>query len=74
MPIYEYTCSQCGSDFELLVREGTVIECPECGSKKAAKKMSAFSAQSGSSNDAPPPCFGGGCDLGKCGSGRCGLD
>jgi len=30
MPIYEYRCSFCGKDFELLVRSDTVPACPHC--------------------------------------------
>jgi len=30
MPIYEYHCTACGKDFELLVRSGTTLACPEC--------------------------------------------
>lgn len=75
MPIYEYACAACGAEFELLVRDGTVIACPSCESKKVEKKFSAFAAHAGGGGDAPP-CLGSGpgCDLGKCGSGRCGLD
>lgn len=72
MPIYEYVCKKCGHGYELLVRSDTVIACPECGSKQAEKQFSVFAAASGGGDDAPP-CFGDGCDLGKCGSGRCGI-
>jgi putative FmdB family regulatory protein len=30
MPIFEYTCKSCGSQFELLVLKTTVPACPEC--------------------------------------------
>ena len=42
MPIYEYTCSDCGHTFERLqlLQEGPVATCPECGSA-AEKVMSA---------------------------------
>lgn len=42
MPIYEYTCAQCHSDFELLVRTSTVPECPNCHSTALEKKLSVF--------------------------------
>jgi len=53
MPIYEYTCGKCGEDFEALVpRPSAKAPCPECGSKKVSKRMSApggFSMGGGSS-------------------------
>jgi putative FmdB family regulatory protein len=46
MPIYEFHCSACRHDSELLVRsadwEGT--ECPHCGSTKLSKKFSVFAS------------------------------
>ena len=30
MPIYEYTCRQCGHQFERLVRGNRTPACPEC--------------------------------------------
>lgn len=75
MPIYEFVCSKCGDAFELLMRSDTRVVCPACGSRKAKKQMSAFSAHSGGTPDTPA-CFRGdsGCNLGKCGSGSCGLE
>ncbi|MDZ4865207.1 MAG: zinc ribbon domain-containing protein, partial [Gemmatimonadota bacterium] len=40
MPIYEYHCAKCASDFELLVRGETVIACPDCESRKVERLMS----------------------------------
>jgi putative FmdB family regulatory protein len=42
MPIYEYTCSQCGKDFEKLVYGSQSVECPACSSEKVVKKLSLF--------------------------------
>ncbi|MDE1950258.1 MAG: tRNA-dihydrouridine synthase, partial [Burkholderiales bacterium] len=42
MPIYEYACRDCGSDFEALVRSDTVVECPRCHSVQLEKKLSVF--------------------------------
>jgi len=56
MPIYEFHCKECGKESEILVRstnwEGT--QCPHCGSKKLAKKLSVFAstATSGGSEGA----------------------
>ena len=59
MPIYEYACSDCGHEFEALVRSSTVPECPSCHSKKLDKLLSVF-ATTGTSTDAalmmPSPC------------------
>ena len=43
MPIYEYTCSTCGVDFEHLTlsrREPGPESCPECGSTTVSRKVS----------------------------------
>ena len=31
MPIYEYTCTKCGKDFEELVFGDALPACPHCG-------------------------------------------
>ncbi len=44
MPIFEYTCKQCGKEFERVVFSGEEekkITCPECKSKDVKKNMSA---------------------------------
>jgi putative FmdB family regulatory protein len=76
MPIFEYKCSACGGDFELLVRSDTDLACPECGSSRIDKKFSVFASHVVQQNAATPACHSGaaGCDLGKCGSGMCGID
>jgi putative FmdB family regulatory protein len=51
MPIYEYYCPNCSTEFEKLVRlsEANIIpDCPECGEKHAQKKLSAFATSGGS--------------------------
>jgi len=42
MPIYEYTCTECGKEFEELVplKRPDNPPCPVCGSAKTEKKMS----------------------------------
>jgi putative FmdB family regulatory protein len=76
MPIFEYKCSACGGDFELLVRADTAVTCPECGSSRIDKKFSVFASYAKHGTGATPACHtgGAGCDLGKCGSGLCGID
>ncbi len=72
MPIYEYNCSKCGCDFELLVNSDTEIKCENCGSTELTKKFSTFGFSTGS---VKPDCAGGcggGFQQGCCGSGMCG--
>jgi putative FmdB family regulatory protein len=45
MPIYEYTCQDCGHTFENFVRSVTnTVEpsCPKCGGSRAKKGWSLF--------------------------------
>ena len=43
MPIYEYRCSECGQDHEVLqkVSESLLTECPACGKPALQKQLSA---------------------------------
>jgi putative FmdB family regulatory protein len=77
MPIYEFHCPSCGTDFEELVRTSAArgaVPCPKCGSKQADRKISTFAAHSAAAPVA-------GCPLsaqGMCGQrcepgGPCGL-
>lgn len=77
MPIYEYVCKSCNHQFEMLRLSSNGfgdVACPECGSAKAAKKLSTFAAMSDSSTSdcgdsaCPAPPMGG------CQSGMCGLN
>jgi putative FmdB family regulatory protein len=73
MPIYEYRCRSCGEGFEVLVRDGKAIACPQCGSPSVDKLLSAAVVLSGQSIQQPghtccgreercaaPPCSEGG--------------
>ncbi|MGC3962848.1 MAG: zinc ribbon domain-containing protein [Rhodocyclaceae bacterium] len=40
MPIYEYRCTQCDSQFELLVRSDTQAACPQCHSQALERQIS----------------------------------
>ncbi len=75
MPIFEYECRNCHEAFELLVRSDTRIACPACDSDQVLKKLSVFAAQV-KRTEAAPRCHTGGpgCNLGKCGSGFCGVE
>ena len=74
MPLYEYTCTSCESEFELLVRGGEKPRCPECDSPKLEKRLSVPAAHTaGSSRELPvcQPTPAGGCGLPQCGMGGC---
>ena len=66
MPIYEYHCDDCGTDFEKLVRRADQrdeVECPSCGENHLSLRLSTFAAHAnGSPAAAPmPACPGGMC-------------
>lgn len=44
MPIFEFKCSACGSEFETLVRSSTTPECPSCHGTDLTEKLSTFAA------------------------------
>lgn len=74
MPLYEYTCTSCESDFELLVRNEGDAKCPRCGTAKLEKHFSVPAAHTGGTSDLPMcsptprmPCGMGGCGLPECG-------
>ncbi|MFT3816439.1 MAG: zinc ribbon domain-containing protein [Rubrivivax sp.] len=53
MPIYEYACEECGTEFELLVRSNTRLECPTCQSTQLEKQLSVFATAESSASAAP---------------------
>jgi putative FmdB family regulatory protein len=55
MPIFEYSCQECGSRFEKLVRnaaESAGMACPSCGAQRVRQELSVFAAHA---NTAPKP-------------------
>lgn len=40
MPLYDYHCTACRADFELLVRSTTVPVCPHCGAGTVERQVS----------------------------------
>jgi putative FmdB family regulatory protein len=65
MPIYEYSCKECGKLVELLQKSGTDkagMSCPVCG-KDALLKVLSVTAHMAKNSP-------GGCDMGN--SGACG--
>lgn len=68
MPLYEYTCRDCGRRFEVLQRvgaDGSGVACPGCGGSHVVKQFSTFASAvpSGSAM----PC--GAPNASACGSG-----
>ena len=67
MPIYEYHCSKCDSDFEKLVfNSSETIECPQCKSKKVSRMMSAFAFSVGGKFKSTVGSSCGGCAATSC--------
>jgi putative FmdB family regulatory protein len=44
MPLYEYACRSCASQFEVLVRASETPECPSCRGKDLERRLSVFAA------------------------------
>lgn len=54
MPLYAYSCNDCGRLFDVLVFSGTdrVVSCPNCGADDVTKLISSFATGgSGSGSD-----------------------
>lgn len=72
MPLFEYSCRQCGERFESLVRRADVDRtvCPECGSKRVQRQLSTFAAAVAAPASGPAcgdrACGPGGCPGGAC--------
>jgi len=45
MPLYAYSCQDCNSEFELLVRSSDVPACPSCGSQKLQQQVARISSK-----------------------------
>lgn len=69
MPIYEYSCLECGSQFEKLVHPKSTVACPSCESARVMRQLSLVGVRTGSrfSNDSAPAAASGGCCGGGCG-------
>ena len=69
MPIYEYICDDCKSQFEkIVINRQQEISCPKCSSNKATIQLSVFSsAISGSPKSSSGSSGGGSCCGGGCG-------
>lgn len=45
MPLFGFVCEDCEREHELLVRADAKPTCPDCGSSRMAKQLSAFAPQ-----------------------------
>jgi putative FmdB family regulatory protein len=72
MPIYEYTCDDCGQEFELLIRGSEKPACPACTGGHLTRAMSVPAAHMRSAKDTACPAQGM-CDASHCSSGQCGM-
>jgi putative FmdB family regulatory protein len=73
MPIYEYICSECDSQFEQLrplSQAKLAVDCPKCH-KPARRKMSTFAAFSANLGGVPKTVPGTGSSCSTCSSGDC---
>jgi putative FmdB family regulatory protein len=59
MPIYEYSCTNCGQRFEKLQKNeaAETVVCPNCGSTEVSKEFSSFSTTGA---DSAASCYRGG--------------
>lgn len=69
MPIFEYHCDDCSTDFEMLVRSagaGDEMACPTCEGEHTTKKFSAFATSGGADGQAigSPAAMSRGCGTG----------
>ena len=73
MPLYEYTCRDCDSQFELLIRGSEQPQCPECEGTRLEKLLSVPAAHAAGGHELPVcrPMPSGGCGLPQCGQGGC---
>jgi putative FmdB family regulatory protein len=72
MPIFEYQCDDCGTQFEkLLRRRDDEVLCPQCGESHLSTQLSRFAAHSnGGSKEAFSPAMNR-TDMPSCAGGMC---
>ena len=52
MPMYDYVCRGCSTQFEALVRAGTTPKCPECRGEDLERLLSVPGIRSDTTRDA----------------------
>jgi putative FmdB family regulatory protein len=69
MPLYAFSCPDCGHEFETLVRMDESPECPKCGGAKLERLLSLIAKPaSGGPAETAPSCqaMNGGAPCGAC--------
>ena len=66
MPLFEYSCNACTTQFEVLVRASETPQCPSCQSTSLERKLSTFAART----SAAPVRTSGPAACGSCGDPR----
>jgi putative FmdB family regulatory protein len=67
MPIYEYSCPECGIEFEKLVGARSAVSCPSCASGQVIRRISLVGVKTAGPHDSPAAATQGGCCGGGCG-------
>ena len=67
MPIYEFSCPQCGVEFEKLVGPQAAVTCPACASGRVIRRISLVGVRTGGAQAGPAAASPGGCCGGGCG-------
>lgn len=70
MPLFEYTCADCQSHFELLISRSQTAACPDCSSENLKKHLSVFATTGNRSGTAPRSIQMGSGSCGSCGDPR----
>ena len=72
MPIYEYSCKECQSRFEVLVMgQKTDVTCPKCGGKRNSREFSVFGMKSVSAGGSSTFTSSSGSACGGCTASSC---
>ncbi len=75
MPIYEFICRDCQSNFDRLIpaSQRDKTDCPTCGSEKTARKISLTAPAQVKTGGASRAFEGQGCGAVNCCGGGCGM-
>ncbi len=74
MPIFEFSCTECGADFEELTSADQIPPCPKCQSANTTRLISACAFQglrAATGGYSPSSVSGGGGACGGCSGGNC---
>jgi putative FmdB family regulatory protein len=68
MPIYEYSCRDCGAEFEKLIGAQAAVACPSCQGGRVIRRISLVTVKAASHRSGSAMTTAGAC----CGGGGCG--